>query len=274
MEIITKNIEDVIPYKNNPRNNDTSVDYVAESIKEFGFKVPIIIDKNNIIVTGHTRLRAAKKLGLKTVPCILADDLTEKQIKAFRLADNKVSEYSTWNNELLNSEIKDLSVDDSDPFIFIADEYGFGKEDYDITKITEDTETLSKTKNDMKKAEFKETMNIQQGDIYKLDNHVLMCGDSTSEEDINKLIGTTNINMVLTDPPYGIGITGDEDGESSSLGAPTKAGIQPVYKSVKGDADNTVALASIKILQKRDYDMMIFGGNYFTDLCKGNNFVV
>jgi len=95
MEIITKNIDDLIPYKNNPRNNKDSIDLVANSIKEFGFKVPIIIDKNNIIVTGHTRLLAAKKLGLKTVPCISADDLTDVQIKAFRLADNKVSEKST-----------------------------------------------------------------------------------------------------------------------------------------------------------------------------------
>ena len=108
MEIITKKIEDVIPYENNPRKNDEAVDYVARSIKEFGFKVPIIIDKNNIIVTGHTRLKAAKKLGLKEVPVIMADDLTDEQIKAFRLADNKVGEKSGWDYKLLIEELNNI----------------------------------------------------------------------------------------------------------------------------------------------------------------------
>lgn len=110
MEIIYKKIDEIIPYENNPRNNDDAVDYVAKSIKEFGFKVPIILDKNNIIVTGHTRLKAAKKLGLKEVPTIMANDLTDEQIKAFRLADNKVSEYATWNDDLLNIELQDLDL--------------------------------------------------------------------------------------------------------------------------------------------------------------------
>ena len=114
MEIINRKIDEIIPYENNPRSNDEAVDYVAKSIEEFGFKVPIILDKNNIIVTGHTRLKAAKKLGLKEVPTIMADDLTDEQIKAFRLADNKVSEYATWNDDLLNIELQDLDIDMSD----------------------------------------------------------------------------------------------------------------------------------------------------------------
>ncbi len=108
LKIVYKNIDDVIPYDNNPRNNENAVDYVANSIKEFGFKVPIIIDHDNVIVTGHTRVKAAKKLGMTEVPCILADDLTEEQIKAFRLADNKVSEYSTWDLGKLDLEMQDL----------------------------------------------------------------------------------------------------------------------------------------------------------------------
>ena len=114
MNIIKMKVEEFIPYVNNPRINEYAVDKVASSIKEFGFKVPIIIDKDNVVVTGHTRLLASKKLGLKTVPCVVADDLTEAQIKAFRIADNKTSEYATWDNELLKIELdmlKDLDFD-------------------------------------------------------------------------------------------------------------------------------------------------------------------
>ena len=108
MEIINKKIDELKPYENNPRVNDDAIDYVAKSIKEFGFKVPIVIDKNNVIVTGHTRYKASKQLGLKEVPCIIADDLSEKQIKAFRLADNKVADFSYFDNTRLLEELADL----------------------------------------------------------------------------------------------------------------------------------------------------------------------
>ena len=115
MEIIYKNINDLIPYGKNPRKNSKAVKYVANSIQEFGFKVPIVIDSDNVVVCGHTRLLASKKLGLEKVPCIIADDLTDEQIKAFRLADNKVSEQSEWDIGLLNEELDDiLNVDMSD----------------------------------------------------------------------------------------------------------------------------------------------------------------
>ena len=108
MEIKMMNVEDLIPYINNPRRNENAIDKVASSIKEFGFKVPIVIDKDKVVVTGHTRLLASKKLGLEQVPCVVADDLSKAQIKAFRLADNKVSEFSTWDMELLKVELEEL----------------------------------------------------------------------------------------------------------------------------------------------------------------------
>lgn len=108
MNIIEMSVDDLIPYENNPRKNDEAVDKVALSISAFGFKVPIVIDKDNVIVTGHTRLKAAKKLGLTSVPCIKADDLTEEQIKAFRLADNKVAEFSEWDEDKLMKELEAL----------------------------------------------------------------------------------------------------------------------------------------------------------------------
>lgn len=114
METIIKKVSELIPYINNPRNNDEAVNAVASSIKNFGFKVPIVVDSNNEIINGHTRLKAAKKLGLETVPVIVADDLTPEQVKAFRLADNKVGEIATWDEELLAIELEELKNLDFD----------------------------------------------------------------------------------------------------------------------------------------------------------------
>ena len=111
MNILDVKLSDITPYENNPRNNDEAVEPVANSIKEFGFKVPIVIDKNNVIVAGHTRYRASKKLGLETVPCIIVDDLNEEQIRAFRLADNKVSEFAKWDKGLLDFELLNIDLD-------------------------------------------------------------------------------------------------------------------------------------------------------------------
>lgn len=119
MEIIQKNIDELIPYENNPRKNDSAVQPVANSIKEFGFKIPIIIDANNVIVCGHTRFRAAKQLRLKEIPCIIADDLSEEQIKAFRLADNKVAEFAEWDQDVLMQELQGILTIDMNDFGFV-----------------------------------------------------------------------------------------------------------------------------------------------------------
>jgi site-specific DNA-methyltransferase (adenine-specific) len=108
MKIEEIKLADITPYEKNPRKNDNAVDYVAESIQKFGFKVPLVIDTNGVIVTGHTRYKAAQKLGMKTVPCIRATDLTPEQIKAFRLADNKVAEFASWDFTLLQEELQEL----------------------------------------------------------------------------------------------------------------------------------------------------------------------
>lgn len=127
ISIVYKNIDELIPYINNPRNNDHAVDYVASSIKNFGFKVPVVIDSKNEIITGHTRIKASAKLGIKEIPCIIADDLNEAQIKAFRLADNKVSEYSDWDLETLELELEELKLDD-----ISMDDFGFDEISFDI----------------------------------------------------------------------------------------------------------------------------------------------
>lgn len=122
MEIVTISTNELKAYEFNPRDNDGAVESVAESIKEFGFKVPIIIDSNNVIICGHTRKKAAERLGLDKVPCIIADDITPEQIKAFRLADNKTSELAEWDFELLEKELAELTAFDVDMSLFGFDE--------------------------------------------------------------------------------------------------------------------------------------------------------
>ena len=108
MQIYDKRLNEIKPYENNPRHNDNAVDAVANSIREFGFKVPIVVDSDGVIVAGHTRYKAAQKLGLQTVPCLVADDLTDEQVKAFRLADNKVGELATWDLDALKVELDNI----------------------------------------------------------------------------------------------------------------------------------------------------------------------
>lgn len=136
-ELIFKPLSELIPYENNPRNNENAIEAVANSIKEFGFKVPIVIDKDNVIVAGHTRFEAAKRLGLGAAPCIVADDLTEEQVRAFRLADNKTAELAGWDFRLLEEELDRLEFDMS--------QFGFKlKDDIDIDSFFADAEPTEK----------------------------------------------------------------------------------------------------------------------------------
>ena len=185
--------EKLIPYINNPRINENAVDVVAGSIKEFGFKNPIIVDNDNVIVAGHTRLKAARKLGLEEVPIIKVEDLTEAQIKAFRIADNKTSEFAEWDMELLEIELEGL---DNEFTGFDIDE--LGELFNDDTEVTEDDFDEEPPEDPISK----------RGDIWLLGKHRLMCGDSTSEEDVNKLMNGVKADMVFTDPPYGNGESG------------------------------------------------------------------
>ena len=190
MNIIEKKITEVKPYEKNPRKNDQSVDKVANSIKEFGFKVPIVIDKNNIIVCGHTRYKAAKKLGFVAVPCVVADDLTDEQIKAYRLADNKVGEDSLWDAALLGGELDDiLNIDMTD--------FGFSLPEVEAEVVEDDYDK-----------QVPEDPKSKLGDLYQLGRHRLLCGDSTRVDDVKKLMGDAVADMLLTDPPYNVNYEG------------------------------------------------------------------
>ena len=194
MEIVNKSIEEIKMYENNPRNNDGAVEYVANSIKEFGFKVPIVLDKNNIIVAGHTRYKAAKLLKITEIPCIIADDLSDEQVKAFRLIDNKAAELSSWDIDLLNLELENIKDIDMELFNF------------EISNI------LDNVVDDEYEVELPEDPKTKTGNIYKLGNHYLMCGDSTNTDDVKKLMNNQLADLIVTDPPYNVnyeGKTGD-----------------------------------------------------------------
>lgn len=190
-----KKTDELIPYVNNPRNNDQAVDAVASSIKNFGFKVPIVIDSKNEIINGHTRLKAAKKLGIEEVPVIVADDLTEDQIKAFRIADNKVAELADWDEELLLAELDMIEMD-------------MGQFNIDMSELDSDDSSEEVVEDEFDDTPPEEPQ-AKYGDIYQLGRHRLMCGDSTSVEDVEKLVGGgVIVDMLLTDPPYNISYEG------------------------------------------------------------------
>lgn len=134
MNIVEIEVSKLINYENNPRHNEKAIDAVAASIKEFGFKNPIIIDKDYVIVAGHTRKSAAEKLGIEKVPCIIADDLTEEQVQAFRLVDNKTAELADWDFEKLEEELAALSD-------FNMSDFGFPSEEIDWAGVEDLTES-------------------------------------------------------------------------------------------------------------------------------------
>lgn len=142
MQIEYKKLSELNPYKNNPRKNDQAVDAVANSIREFGFKVPVVIGKNGEIIAGHTRYKSAKKLKLKEIPCIIADDLTEEQIKAFRLADNKVGELADWDLDMLDIELDGITEIDMERFGFFEEENDSERDDISETITTDEYELI------------------------------------------------------------------------------------------------------------------------------------
>lgn len=195
MEIEKLSVDELVPYHNNPRHNEEAIKYVAESIREFGFKVPIVIDKDNVIVAGHTRLEASKLLGLESVPVIRAVDLTEKQVKAYRLADNKTAEYAEWDTEKLEAELDELISQSVD-----ITEYGFTDEDF--------AEVENKAEEDDYEEELPKEPRTKYGEVYQLGNHRMMVGDATKEEDVAKLMDGEKLNLLVTDPPYNVAYEG------------------------------------------------------------------
>lgn len=184
-------------YANNPRKNEAAVEAVAESIREFGFRTPILIDRDNVIIAGHTRLKAAKRLKLEMVPCIRIEDLTPEQVRGLRIADNSSAALSDWNVEKLINELRDLSFDFELlglPEKFLNLPRPIGDDDqFDIAEALVES--------------AKETC-VKPGEVWKLGDHRLMCGDACNADSVELLTGGVNISMYLTDPPYNVDYVG------------------------------------------------------------------
>ena len=191
-ETVMMPIKAVKPYAGNPRINKDSVDKVAASLKEFGFRQPIVVDKNNVIIVGHTRLLAAKKLKMTEVPVLVADDMTEEQVRAYRLADNKTAEFSQWDLDKLGFELDNIADIDMEQFGF---------------DISADEEEPEVTEDDFDDTLPEEPV-AKRGDIYQLGRHRLMCGDSTVLGDVEKLLDGAIVDLVVTDPPYNMAYEG------------------------------------------------------------------
>lgn len=191
MEIIIKGIDEIRPYENNPRVNDGAVGAVAESIREFGFQQPIVVDRDGVIIAGHTSYKAAQKLGLTEVPVVVAGNMTDEQVRAYRLADNKTGELAEWDFSALEEELAGIGELDMSLFGFEP------KEMKEPEEITEDDY----------EEEPPEVPKARVGDIYQFGRHRLMCGDSTDVQAVQKLC-QGQVDILLTDPPYGVDYTG------------------------------------------------------------------
>jgi len=200
MKINDLKLSEITPYADNPRNNDDGVAVVKKSISEFGFQQPLVIDKNNVIVVGHTRYKAAVELGHETVPCLKADKLSDEQIKAYRIMDNKSSEFSTWDFSLLTSEINNLMELDFD--------VGFtGFDDQEITDLNVEFNAEEGLTDEDAVPDAPENPVTVEGDVWILGSHRLMCGDSTKMDEVNRLMDGNKVDITFTSPPYNVGIS-------------------------------------------------------------------
>ena len=234
MKVKTIKIDEIIPYVRNPRQNKDAIAKVSASLKEFGWQQPIVVDKDMVVIAGHTRLEAARTLGMDKVPVQIAEDLTDAQVKAYRIADNRVSQEAEWDLDLLKLELADLDNldydllltgfddDELNGMLIEAVEEGFTDED-DVPELPDEPVSVL-------------------GDIWTLGNHRLMCGDSTSVDDFDKLMDGHKSDMIFTDPPYGMSYGGGRAAGSSKKGALVKA-----HGMIKNDdlqGDNLVQLVA------------------------------
>lgn len=248
MDVIEKSIFEIMPYHNNPRNNEDAVDAVAASIQEFGFQQPIVIDPEGVIVAGHTRYQAAKKLHLNTVPVKIADDLTPEQIRAYRLADNKTAELATWDFEKLQLEMMEIETIDMEPFGFEP------AEEEDTTSVSEVDYSGSAP----------EEPRTKPGDLYQLGEHRLICGDSTDILVVDRLMLGETANVIYTDPPYGMNLDTDYTSMHSKMASGGNQYDPGSVDSFSPDMINTVFTIDAE-------EIFLWGADYYAELIPDRN---
>lgn len=207
MEVRDVPIGSIRPYDNNPRDNSAAVGAVAESIERFGWQQPIVVDRDGVIVVGHTRYEAAKRLGLETVPVKVADGLSPEKVRAYRLADNKVGELATWDDGKLEAELDALG-DELDGLDFDMSDFGFDAGDAGAPVPMTGREAVDGVVEDEPDESVEDF--VKRGQVWRLGRHVLMCGDSTIAEDVDAAFDAagTTAQCLLTDPPYNVAYEG------------------------------------------------------------------
>lgn len=241
MQIEQWPIERPTPYSRNPRKNERAVAKVKASIQEFGFKQPIVVDKEGVIIVGHTRHKAAYELGMREVPVVIARDLTPAQVKAYRIADNRSNEEATWDAELLTLELDDLKLAEFDLALT-----AFNPEELNAFR--------AEPKDGLVEDDFCPEAPIhpksQLGDVWLLGKHRLMCGDSTAVTDVDRLMAGAKADMVYTDPPYGVSVQ--------------MTNPQTVCTgTILGDETTDVAAAAYRLCTAYDVPMIFWGANHY-----------
>ena len=250
LQIVYKNVDDLIPYARNAKIHDeNNINLIAGSIKSFGFNNPVLLDGENGIIAGHGRVLASKKLGIKQIPTIELQGLSDAEKRAYIIADNRLTEKSEWDKELLSLELQDLNELGVD-----LNTIGFSDEDLDSI-IQEETPEVVEDEF----SEQIETPKSVKGNIWILGEHRLMCGDSTSENDVKALMQDEKADLVFTDPPYGISVVSKDGKVGTDFGIAKKG----KYKQVLADDTTETAQKAYEIFSKLCDKKIIWGGNYF-----------
>lgn len=248
-------VAELTTYDRNSRtHSESQVRQLARSITEFGFTNPVLVDEANVLIAGHGRLEASKLLGLERVPAIRLVGLTDDQKKALRIADNKLATNAGWDEDLLKLELGELNLAGFD-----LDLVGFSDDELaDLLPAESDDESAD----DVPADEDVETR-VKRGEVWRLGDHRLMCGDATIEADVAQLVADATVDLALTDPPYGVNVVQD-DGKLcvDKFFAITKRGV---YRKIIADDTTDTAREAYNVLKGVAEKLIIWCGNYFTD---------
>lgn len=264
MNITYVPIDSIIPYDKNPRKNQGAISIVARSIQEFGWQQPIVVDEDRVVIVGHTRLEAAKQMGLESVPVLVAMDMTPEKVKAYRIADNQTGAIAEWDFELLKTELQDLQLLNYD----LANT-AFNPEE--ISAIFGTTEVDKETAGSQPyEGILPENAITKPGDVIELGRHRLMCGNSLAMDEVRKLLNGAEPTMAYLDPPYGISVVKmGKNGGDKAFGSNGSGQIIPsnLYAPIIGDnsIDTARGVYQLCVLLKLQ-TIIMWGGNHYANV--------